>query len=411
VTDNETGGITIDVPTDDDWDAFAANLISAFAATGGADEIAAERLCFEIERALVARRDGEIVGTAGIYTRRLAVPGGVIPAGHVTQVSVDPTARRQGILTRFMRRQFTDIAAAGEAIAVLWASEGRIYQRFGYGLAALKLSLTASTREASLAPAGPAGALRQASPDQLRDQLAKIYDEAYGQRPGWSSRGSAEWDYRLVDLESNRNGATALRGVVHTGPDGTDGYALYRVQNRWSGDGPDGVVKIRELVATTPVAYRTLWRFLLDIDLTRSAEMWACATDEPLLSMINEPTRLAPKLSDALWLRIIDLPAALAARRYATDVDVVLEVTDEQIPANAGRWRLRGSPTAATCEATTDEADLRLDVRFLAAAYLGRESLTALAAGGLVDELRRGALAAAGTAFRWHRAPCSIEVF
>jgi predicted acetyltransferase len=127
--------------------------------------------------------------------------------------------------------------------------------------------------------------------------------------------------------------------------------------------------------------------------------------------MVNEPTRLAATMSDALWLRIVDLPAALAARRYATDVDVVLEVTDAEIPENAGRWRLRGSPSSASCEATTDEPDLRCDIRVLGAAYLGREALYALGGAGLVDEVRPGALAKAATAFGWYRAPSSIEVF
>ena len=107
----------------------------------------------------------------------------------------------------------------------------------------------------------------------------------------------------------------------------------------------------------------------------------------------------------------MDLPAALAARRNATDVDVVLEVTDAEIPENAGRWRLRGSPSSASCEATTDEPDLRCDIRVLGAAYLGRQALYALGGAGLVDEVRPGALATASTALGWYRAPSSIEVF
>ena len=403
--------ITIEVPTEADWEPFLACLGMAFGVSGDEEEGNAERICWEPERSLAARRDGEIVGTAGIYTRRMAVPGGVVPAGHVTLVSVASSARRQGILTRFMRQQFLDIRAAGEPIAVLWASEGRIYQRFGYGLAALRVALSASTREVSLLSAPPTDRVRDTAPGQVRAVLEKVFDEAYQGRPGWSQRHQAQWDYRLADLKTWREGATALRAVVHHGDEGPDGYALYRVQNKWSRTGPDSVVKVMEQVATTPQAYAALWQYLFNIDLTRSTEMFSCGTDEPLLSMVNEPTRLAATVSDALWLRIVDLPAALAARRYATDVDVVLEITDAEIPENAGRWRLRGSPSSASCEATTDEPDLRCDIRVLGAAYLGRQALYALGGAGLVDEVRPGALATASTALGWYRAPSSIEVF
>jgi predicted acetyltransferase len=408
--------ITISVPTDADWDAVYTCISGAFGVAPTPEDNEAEHICFEPERSLTAWRDGEVVGTAGIYTRLLAVPGGVIPAGHVTLVSVAASARRRGILTRFMRRQFEDMRAAGEPVAVLWASEGRIYQRFGYGLAAVRLTIDAATREVALLDPAPVDRLREAPPAELRPTLAKVYDEAYQQRPGWSERPQPQWDYRLADLTSWRAGATPLRAVVHHGDDGPDGYALFRVLNKWERTGPEGVVKVLEHVATTPSAYAALWQYLFDIDLTRGAEVFACATDEPLLTMVNEPNRLAATFRDALWARIVDLPAALAARRYATDVDVVLEVTDAGIPANAGRWRLRGSPTSASCEATSDEPDLRCDIRVLGAAYLGREVLYGLGpagpgSAGLVEELRPGALARAATAFSWYRAPTSIEVF
>jgi predicted acetyltransferase len=127
--------------------------------------------------------------------------------------------------------------------------------------------------------------------------------------------------------------------------------------------------------------------------------------------MVSDPSRLGATLSEALWVRLVDLPAALAARRFAADIDVVLEVTDAEIPANAGRWRLRGSPTAASCEPTTDEPQLRCDVRVLGAAYLGRTVLDGAGRAGLVEELRPGALARAAAAFDWYAAPSSIEVF
>ena len=405
-----TDDITIEVPRSDEWDAIFSASSAAF--NVDAEDSASERLVFEPERFLVARRDGDIVGTSGIYTRSLAVPGAVVPAAHVTFVSVAPTARRQGILTRFMDRQFLDIRAAGEPIAVLWASEARIYQRFGYGLAARRLRLSVETREVNLTADTPdTGRLREGTPTDLRDTIAKLYDQVYPQRPGWSERAPRHVDSRLADHKRNRHGASSLRVLIHEGAQGVDGYALWRVTDTWGGGGPAGEVRVLEVCSATNEAYAALWRFLLTVDLTRSATIWSASVDEPLQFMVNEPRRLNAKLSDALWLRVVDVPGALSARRYATDVDIVIDATDQRIPANAGRWRLTGSTDAAQCQSTVDEPDLWCDVRALGAAYLGGTSWDTLATTGLVRELRPGALARSAAAFGWHRMPSAPEVF
>src|SRR4051794_21102703 len=269
----------------------------AFNDEGSEEVSAAERLCFEAPRCLVARRDGGIVGTAGIFTRQLSVPGAVLPAAHVTFVGVRPTARRQGVLTRFMHRQFADARAAGEPIAVLWASEGRIYQRFGYGLAATKLALTIESREVELLLPPAGGRLRDGSPADLRDCMVKLYDQVYADRPGWSERAARHWDYRLIDLEAWRRGATALRALVPEDEQGVDGYALWRSVGRWENTGRAGEVRVVEVVATTPAAYASIWRHLLSVDLTRTLSVWSVSPDEPVLSAISEPRRLDARLS------------------------------------------------------------------------------------------------------------------
>jgi predicted acetyltransferase len=407
VSDN----VSIEVPTSEDWERIYRVVSHAFHEESSESASDAEAKVFETERGLVARREGEIVGTAAILTRQLAIPGGAVPAAHVTLVSVAATARRQGVLTRFMQRQFDDARAAGESIAVLWASEGRIYQRFGYGLAATKLGLTIESREVELLLPPAGGRLREGSPSDVREALVKLYDQAYADRPGWSERAARHWDYRLADLEQWRRGGTALRAVVHEDEHGADGYALWRSAGRWENTGPAGEVRVLELVAQTPSAYVAIWRYLLSIDLTRTLNVWSVAPDEPVLSAISEPRRLEARLTDAIWLRILDVPAALSARRYLSDVDVVLELTDRHLPTNAGRWRLTGSAQAASCVSTVDEPDLVLDIRALGAAYLGGTSLTSLAGTGQVIERTPGALHRVSAAFGWFREPSSMEVF
>jgi len=403
---------TIETAREDDWPEVYRVVQTAFLDEQNDEVSATERVSIEMDRTLVARRDGDVVGTGSIQTRRLAVPGAVVPAAHVTLVAVVPTARRRGVLTNLMGRLFDDARAAGEPVAVLWASEGRIYQRFGYGLAATSLSLTVDTTEAHLTVPPGGGRLREGTPASLRDRLVKLYDGVYPGRPGWSERSERHWDFRLADLKEWRRGGAELRAVVHEDDTGdVDGYALWRPFRRWNDSGPAGEVRVVEHVAANPRAYAALWQYLMSVDLTRSVSVWLAAPDEPLLYAVNEPRRLDARLFDALWVRLVDVPAALTARRYAVDLNIVIEVTDAALPTNAGRWRLSATPTGASCDSTMDDPDVSCDVRALGAAYLGGTSLATLAATGQVVEHTPGSIARADASLRWHPAPSSQEIF
>ena len=185
------------------------------------------------------------------------------------------------------------------------------------------------------------------------------------------------------------------------GPGGVDGYALYATKQEWEGRVSASTVIVRELVAKTAEAKSRLWRYLLDLDLMKTVNVYFAGIDDPLLHLLAEPRAAKATLKDNLWVRLVDVPAALAARAYSTDVDVVLEVDDTFCPWNAGRYRLIGGLDGATCEPTTDAADLGVHVGDLGAAYLGGTTLVARAAAGHVTELRSGALGPASLAFTW----------
>ncbi|WP_203831048.1 GNAT family N-acetyltransferase [Actinoplanes palleronii] len=371
----------------------------------------AEEAVFEPERSLVADDAGLMAGHALAFGRRLGVPGGELPAAHISSVGVRPTHRRRGLLTALMHRQLIDIAEAGrEPLAVLWASETSIYPRFGYGPAAFRHKFSIMNQEVRLPapPPGPPARLRMGSPADLLGELRQVYDRVRPGRVGWSDRDDNWWRYVLADPKDQRDGATRQHAVLLDGPTGPAGYALWRVKGGWTDHGPDGEVQVGEVVAGDPVTYQALWRFLLGIDLTRTVSYKLGAVDEPLQFLVDEPRRLGARKMDALFVRLVDLPAALAARRYLTAVDVVLEVDDPILPANAGRWRLTGGPDGATCVRTGDPADLACPVTDLGAAYLGGTSLATLAAAGRVHQLSDNDPSAA---FGWHRPPSVTEVF
>jgi predicted acetyltransferase len=400
----------------DDWDAISTLLGRVFHSSDEEALRAVEGSVFEPERALVAEDGDLIVGHAAAYTRELTVPGAILPTAHVTLVGVAPTHRRRGLLNRMMRRQLAEIASAGrEPIAALWASETKIYPRYGYGMAAQRLQADIMTREIRLPdpppPATTGGRLRMVEPAEAISDFAKVYEQLRATRTGWSSRDDRWWRFVLSDKPEQRSGGTPLIGVVYDTPHGPAGYAVWRTEGRWDTYGPDATVRIREVVAIDQVAYLALWRFLLTIDLARNASAGYLALDEPLQHLVDEPRRLGARVLDSLWIRIVDVPKALAARRYATAVDVVLEVSDPLLPQNAGRWRVTAGPDSATCTRTDDPADLSCTVLELGASYLGGTTLAALAAAGRVRELTPGTLTGASTAFGWHRMPNPTEVF
>jgi predicted acetyltransferase len=408
VTEDE---LPMRVGTAEDFEAVSRLVQGAFHADPDPETVEIERGITEPDRALVVTDDGQVVAHAEALTRDLTVPGNVIPAGHVTGVAVAATHRRRRLLTRLMRHQLRDIyQAQREPVAVLWASEARIYPRFGYGLATERLSMEINGREAAVT-AARSGRLRGAEPAALRTEMAKVYEQLRPSSPGWSSRDERWWNWRLADSQSRRGGAAELRAAVHESDAGVDGYAVWRAKGDWVAELPRGEVWVTEVVATNPAAYASLWEFLLGIDLTRTTRYRFGAVDEPLVHLVHNPRALGARLVDGLWLRVVDVGAALSARRYAAGVDLVLEVTDPILEENTGRWRLVGDGSTASCTRTDAPADLSCAVTDLGAVYLGGPSWATLAAAGRVRELRRGALAAATAAFGWHRAPSSIEVF
>lgn len=396
----------------EDWNDVDELLNAAFNEDPDEEVSEVERIVFEPHRTVLAMREREVAGVSASFTRDLTVPGGVLSAAHVTMVSVAATHRRRGLLTAMIRQLHTEAIELGEPLAVLWASEGRIYQRYGYGLASRYVVIEAKTNEVTLRdPAEPDdGEVVSIAPDSY-DEFAEVYDRVLPDRPGWSSRDERWWRYRVADPKSRRNGGSPRRAVVYQGPNGIDGYLTWRVKNEWSRAGADGVAHVGELIAATPAAYRALYQFALSLDLTRTLRVADAAIDEPLQYLVSDPRRLEMHIGDSLWVRLLDVPVALAGRRYGAPIDVVFEITDPAIPANDGRFRLVGDRNTATCTTTDEPADVWVDMPALGAAYLGGISLTALADGGRVRELRAGTLGPASIAFGWDRAPSTVEVF
>jgi predicted acetyltransferase len=406
--------VTIDVRLlDSDSRAFFDAGELAFAERPRDEDFAAFEALLERDRAIAAYDGDRIVGTAAAFGYQLTVPGGLLPAAGVTIVGVHPTHRRQGILRRMMRLQLDGTHERGEPLAILWASEGSIYQRFGYGLATLAAKVdVARDRNAFRHAHVPAGTIRFVDPDEATQRFPPIFDAVRPTRPGFFDRSDAYWREEFFrDPEHWRHGASAAFHVLHETGGVPDGYARYRVRDKWEDGEPRSAVVVVEKLATNPSAELDLWRYLLDIDLMGRLEWWNLPADDPILLTVLEPRRLRMSVGDGIWLRIVDVASALAGRRYAAEGRLVVELADEFCAWNDGRWALTVEDGVPLVERTDAAPDLAADTTDLAAAYLGGFTFRRLADAARVRELQPGAIARADAMFRTERAPWCPRVF
>jgi predicted acetyltransferase len=395
-------------PTDDELEIVLRATHAAFGAEMKDEDLERQRKLMPADRVLAAWEDGRPVGTAASYPFGLTVPGGVAAAAGVSWVGVLPSHRRRGVMSELMRRQLGDVRGRGEPLAILWASESPIYGRFGYGIAAPETAIDAERSAFALRDdPGPRGSVRLVSAEEAAERFPPVYESVRLQRPGLLSRSDDWWQHGvLADPEHWRRGAGPKFYALLELDGEPAGYAMYRIMEKWEEGTPRGELRISEALATSPEASAELWRFLFGIDLVARVKYWRVDPGSPLLLMVADARRLHLSFSEGLWLRLLDLEAALRARSFANAEPVVLEVEDDLFPANAGRWEI-----GAEVRRTDAEADVALHVADLASAYLGAFTLEGLAAALRCRELRPGGLARASALFATPLPPFLPEGF
>ncbi|WP_411136125.1 GNAT family N-acetyltransferase [Streptomyces sp. C10] len=342
--------------------------------------------------------DGRLSGVAGAHRLTLSVPGGQLPCAALDFVSVAPTHRRRGVLTSMMDELWRRCGAEGRPVSCLWASESGIYGRFGFGAATESHRIEIdSSRPLALRVTPDGRPLRLIDPADAPAVLAPRYDATLPQRAGRFTRDAAWWRDHVLDLDGarggdDRDGFGAVRVVV-LGASGEvpAGYAVYRT--RGAGEERPGAVLVEELEAEGAPAAAALWSYLASIDLTSTVRIQARPADDPLLYLVADRDQVRVTGQEpAMWIRLVDVRAALTARSWAAPVDLVVDLRDTALPVNAGRFRLTAGPEGATWLPTGEAPDLSLDVRELASCYLGGTPLRRFVHAGLATEHTPGAV-------------------
>ncbi|MEU8837963.1 GNAT family N-acetyltransferase [Streptomyces roseus] len=359
---------------------------------------------------------GRCVATFRSFDQELTVPGGAsVPASAVTNVTVLPTHRRRGLLTRMMATELAAARERGDVVSTLIAAEYPIYGRYGYGPAASIAEWEIDVSRTGLDPrwSGPAdgGRIELVDAAAVRAVGPGLHERLRAESPGTVTR-SARWWGLATGLEEmpSRPYQERFHAVYRTAEGEPAGLAVYRTDAHWTeAKVPLNTLQVKDLIAVTPEAQRALWHFLCSIDWVLKVRTGHRAPDDLVAQLLPDPrSARIVTASDFLWVRVLDVVRALGARTYAVPGVLVLEVTDPGGPA-AGRFRLDAG--TGECALTREPADLRLDASALGALYLGDESAQRLGALGRIAQERPGALALADAVFRTARRPWCPDIF
>ena len=374
------------------------------------ERIARFRLVSELDRSLAAFVGGRMVGASLLFRMSIPVPGAVLPMGGLTAVGVLPTHRRRGVLSALLQRHFQDLREWSEPLSGLYAAEAPIYGRFGYGSAAPQMYWTIDKADTALLPdVSVDTGVELVTHDEARATFPAIHDAVRAGRPGMPDRSAAMWEHWLAhDPPDGRDGMSA-RYLARLGD---RGYAVYRATTGdWPKGLPRGTMEIYEHMAVDTAAAAGLWRYLFDHDLISTFKVSNRPTDDILPLLLTNPRGLAGWESDGMWLRLIDVPAALSARTYAVSDGLTIGVIDRRLPDNSRSWRVEGGPDGAACTRTAHEPDLLVDVGDLGGAYLGNVKFSRLVRAKRAEEGTPGAAVRADLMFTTDPAPWCPQVF
>jgi predicted acetyltransferase len=347
------------------------------------------------------------VATVNSWATPLTVPGGDISGWGISSVTVAPTHRRRGVARALLESELRTASALNMPLAMITVSEATIYERFGFAPAAFGTDLEIATKRARwVGPTAP-GRVQLVALEAMRSQAEAIVEAARLRTPGEIGTWSHLWDrtFRLSSIDPSAK--SKVRAVRYDDERGTpQGFALY-VMKENEQDYGSHTAEIITLISATDDAYNALWRYLLDLDLTSTLTAHLRSVDEPLLWQVADKRGIRARHFEHLWLRILDVPAALQGRTYSAPLSLSIQVTDPYGFA-AGKFSLSvdGSGRGfVTRDTTRDAADLAMSVNELGALYLGGVSAVTLVRAGRVQSNSRGAAAAFDQAFRSKVAP------
>jgi len=404
--------IEIRLIDDSEFEAVYDCALRTFGAHTSDEEKIDAREWNELDRIFAAFEGEEVVATSGVVSLPIVTPGGeVVPAAAVTLVTTSPSYRRQGLMRRLMIALMDQAIERGESLATLWASESSIYGKLGFGAAIDAADLEIAPHHAALRSDAPAGSGRVGVYDSKRAAviIPEIYERVTAGLPGTMSRRQRDWDFMFKDVGAKRDSKPDMQFAVYEEGGVGRGYARFRVAEHWRDQHAEFAVDVFEFHSADAAARAELWRFLTSIDLVSKIKVRVARSRSRIATLLEDPRRLRAAVGESIWVRLLDVPAALTARRYSVPGDLVIEI-DDPMGYAAGKFALSGGPDGATANPTTSDPDVRLSAESIGSAYLGAPRIAELAWAGRVEGDDE-AVALLDLMMRWSEEPHCVVHF
>ncbi|MBP2583699.1 putative acetyltransferase [Streptomyces sp. PvR006] len=383
------------------------------------DEEVADRLPHvDLARTAGAFDGDRIVATFRSFRQEVStVGGGSLTADAITQVTVSPTHRRRGLLSRMMSQDLAAAKERGDAIATLIAAEYPIYGRYGFGPASSCSEWSVDVRRAGLDPRRSGrpedgGRIDLTDADEIRKIGPETHRRLAGVRAGVTDRSPRDWEVGTGRSVQSDPWREPYYAVYRSASGEVEGFVAYTSDDKWDdAKQPMNTATVRDLIAVTPAAERALWHYLCSVDWITTVRSGYRAPDDLLPLLLPDP-RAAKLLTyaDMLWVRVLDVVRVLESRTYPVADGLVLDLRDRDGFAG-GRYRLDASPDGASCVRTDESADLAFDIAELGVLAFGDESAVRLGRLGRAEELTAGAAARADLLFRTPLRPFSPDIF
>ena len=334
----------------------------------------------EIDRLLVCMDGDTMAGSGGVDSFDMTLPGGAqVPVAGIGYITTAPTHRRLGIQRRIMERIHYDARERGDVASILWASQSLLYGRYGYGNTMPAHEWHIDLRHTSYEHAPEwSGHYVKLERDEAIPLMTEAYERTRPNRTGMITRTAKRWLYEIHPVNTKDEFF-----VIYKEGDDALAYARYKIEKD-PHDEFKGTMHVVEAVAATDAAHAALWRYLFDQELVDDVIAHARPVDDPLVWMLAEPRRLRRKLVDAIWMKILDIPAMLERRTYAVEDSFILQIVDAETK-EPQTLAIEFGAEGATCRETSATPDLVMNEAELAAMYAGAVECSMLANIGLVD--------------------------
>ena len=377
----------------DELDAYGRVVAYVFANNDSSD-VEHELATTQPDWTTCAFVDGKLVSTMGTFPFTVRLNGAPMAMGGVTAVGTLPEQRRKGLLRKVMTLGLETMRDRGQSCAILWASMGAIYQRFGYGLASTYVSYRFDPRFAQLGSDVPvAGSVSLETQDEAYPVIKRIYIEAATPRNLHIHRSAVLWD--MSTLRPRKKGDKTYIAVHRDESGEPRGYVVYHTkEGDHEGSGPNQEMVVRDFVALDMNAWRALWEYIRRHDLVGRVDIAGCVgEDDPAPDLLLEPRMLNRRTNDAIWLRVVDVEKALPQRPYGDRGELVFAVDgDDVCPWNNGTFLLETDGLTTDVRRTDRTADLTMSPNALASLFAGHRTATYLSRAGRLVKANDAAL-------------------